>query len=292
MPLTVSLAEFESATRLGVFHKKNQQWKDVLTAFGNCAGTGNAFLERALFEALITWRRLQPEDFGERNRKSLFLVDKVWSQLGILPAGKLDNLRQNAIEYTCTQGSTDHTRARASARDMQVSILEYAAETNDRVAVVVIDMESDNPACRQKYNGDTVLKNQVRVLQIARIRGLPVFEVNIVSKHGASSQGQTIHQLKSQIKHCKDVIPIKKPSHPTFLDTNFAEMLADRELDAAIVMGYDANQCVKATIFGSTIMPGAPRAAPGILDFCRVVTSRTILASSTAKLDLEYMLID
>ena len=158
-------------------------------------------------------------------------------------------------------------------------------------------MESLTGSCgkssERKFNTKSVLENQQRILEIAAKRGIHVIEINIVSKHGGSDQGKTVPELKKIIDTCTSHHRVEKPGHPSFEKTDLEAHLKEKKPNAAIVMGYDANQCVKATIFGTVEHTAAKRAAlPGMLDFCTVVTSRTILSSSTDKLDPEYKLID
>jgi hypothetical protein len=122
---------------------------------------------------------------------------------------------------------------------------------------------------------------------------------------------------------------IPKPTHPAFAGTLFAEHLKRDGINAVIVMGYDANQCIKATVFGVpsetrneaerepkgseveammklhpelTVQEAQKRATPtkkvtsryipGLLDReIDVVTSRAVMASSGRALESEWGII-
>jgi hypothetical protein len=122
---------------------------------------------------------------------------------------------------------------------------------------------------------------------------------------------------------------IPKPSHPTFTGTLFAEHLKADGIKSVVVMGYDANQCIKATVFGVpsetreeaerlpsgdevaavmerhptlTLQEAQRRATPtkkvtspyvpGLLDRnIKVITSRAVMASSYRALEPEWGVI-
>jgi hypothetical protein len=68
--------------------------------------------------------------------------------------------------------------------------------------------------------------------------------------YGDEAAVQTIAVLRDYFKAGTRVRHIPKPSHPTFTGTLFAEQLEADAIKAVVVMGYDANQCIKATVFG------------------------------------------
>ena len=140
---------------------------------------------------------------------------------------------------------------------------------------------------------------------------------------------KTIPVLRDYFKAGTRVRHIPKPTHPAFAGTLFAEHLEQDGISAVIVMGYDANQCIKATVFGvpsetreeavgipkgsdvEAVMKLHPelsvqeaqkratptkkvtsRYIPGLLDRkIAVITSRAVMASSYRALESEWGII-
>ncbi len=147
--------------------------------------------------------------------------------------------------------------------------------------------------------------------------------------YGDRAAVKTIAVLRDYFKAGTRVRHIPKPTHPAFAGTLFAEHLEEDGIKAVIVMGYDANQCIKATVFGvpsetRNEAAGEPKASevevqmklnpkltvqeaqklatptkevtssyiPGLLDRkIEVITSRAVMASSYRALESEWGII-
>jgi len=228
-----------------------------------------------------------------------------------------------------------------------------------KTAVVVIDMQSGGDVGQlRKYGDKTVLECQQAVLRKAASMNLVIYDI-VIDANDAGGFGPA-YDLATASQERKDEIVarqrrpsyaeaatikttgvlrnlytgglvrhIPKPSHPSFIGTLFAEHLEQDGIESVIVMGYDANQCVKATVFGAPSvtreegvrMPTAAEvtaemernpalsmqqaqklATPmhtvtdpytrGLLDRrIDVFTSRSILASGYAPLDQEWTVL-
>jgi nicotinamidase-related amidase len=230
---------------------------------------------------------------------------------------------------------------------------------SSKSAIVLIDMQATSDVGQRRYCGDrTVLEHQVAVLKKAAKLKWIIYDI-VIDIADASAWGnpfalkdlsskQKLAIVKEQRKpeyaqgaHIKtigllrdlyrgaQVRHIPKPTHPSFYGTLFREHLEADGVKTVIVMGYDANQCVKATVFG---MPSETREEaqreptakevevemkrnpaltvqqaqklatpmrtvvtdyiPGLLDCdIAVVTARCVLASSYAPLDAEWSVL-
>lgn len=272
--------------------------------------------------------------------------------------GLADPMNLQAMRYRLQAAGHGTQRAQAvcKAQDFPPEQLLDVINQAHKLAVVVIDMQSDGDVGQHRYYGHrTVIEHQQAVLQQAAALKLIVYDI-VIDAAGAAEWGnayrlgdlsskqrqaiverqrrgsyaeaarvQTVGVLRN-LYHGSQLRHIPKPTHPTFVGTLFAEHLADDGIEAVVVMGYDANQCVKATVFGVpsvtrdealreptgaevaevmrlnpalTVQQAQRQAAPtrqvtdpyvpGLLDLgLRVYTSRAILASSYAPLDPEW----
>jgi hypothetical protein len=80
------------------------------------------------------------------------------------------------------------------------------------------------------------------------------------------------------------VINIVKPKQPLFMGDetyveNTLQKIRDHNVDYLVVMGWDANQCVAAAIFG--VEPYTEAYVPGLLDYgWDVVSARNLLGAN------------
>lgn len=122
-----------------------------------------------------------------------------------------------------------------------------------------------------------VMDNIKDVLETAKVLALPVFNVTM---------GSEVTWKELTDRYSKTVIDIVKPKQPLFLGEKpyldaTLKAIRDCNVTYLVVMGWDANQCVAAAIFGVEQL-GKPY-APGLVDFgWDVVTSRNLLAANTA----------
>ena len=97
-----------------------------------------------------------------------------------------------------------------------------------------------------------MLEYQQNVLLMAAHFRMPVFDIVIDKEFAEGRAVRTIFTVPelthnyagSLVRH------VAKPDHPSFTGTDLAERLEADHVNSLVVMGFDANQCVKATIFG------------------------------------------
>src|SRR5262245_60533535 len=145
---------------------------------------------------------------------------------------------------------------------------QFRKRGNRGVAVVLIDMQFDSPAQGRQFGGKSSLQHQQAVLKKAGELRMVIYDIVIDSDDASAAQAadfdfrrqrrasyadgagkKTIAAVRdhfglAQVRH------IPKPSHPTFRGTHFREHLQADGIEVAVVMGQDANQCCKATVFG------------------------------------------
>jgi nicotinamidase-related amidase len=288
---------------------------------------------------------------------------EITSRLGDF-LGLLDPINTRAVLYSLGKKGAGTNRAEALC-DRCALPLEDQMETmllsDMGVAVVLIDMQASGDVGQNRMYADkTVLAHQQAVLRTAADLRMIVYDI-VIDSAGARVMGEdwtkldalskqrqqeiverqrrgsyaesagvkTISVLRDLYKPGARVRHIPKPSHPSFVGTLFAEHLAADGIESVVVMGYDANQCIKATVFGvpsttrdeaereptarevEAVMKKEPglsvsaaqaKATPtkrvtlpyveGLLDRnISVLTSRAVLASSYAPLEEEWSML-
>jgi hypothetical protein len=205
------------------------------------------------------------------------------------------------------------------------SITAWMSTLNNRgrnLAVILIDTQSVDRGVKVKWDGSKkVLNHMIEVLKKAEELALPVFEfwmsVNAINYNIFNLRTQdagTILDLR-KILHKRNrrntVYTLRKPSGNIFVGDvfekergyvhpddglpgkfelpgrPFEQILAGlpNPIDIFVVMGYDANNCVAASMFGGFKPAPNNQFVKGILDRgYNVITSRSLLASTNEPL--------
>src|ERR1700722_8341004 len=285
---------------------------------------------------------------AKRIRKFLCLDDPINTQAILYQLGK--------------KGGGDERATGVSKRlDLRVEDeLARRAQRDDAIGVVLIDMQSGGDVGQNRhYGGKTILEHQQAVLELVKESKIVIYDIVIDAKgadefglaynlkdlgsekraailkrqrrlsYGDQAGVQTIAVLRDYFKAGTRVRHIPKPTHPAFTGTLFAEHLKADAIKSVVVMGYDANQCIKATVFGvpsetreeaermpsgeevdsvmkryptMTVQEAQRQATPtkkvtspyvaGLLDRnIKVITSRAVMASSYRALEPEWGVI-
>ncbi|MGA8658997.1 MAG: type VI secretion system tube protein Hcp [Chthoniobacterales bacterium] len=234
-------------------------------------------------------------------------------------------INTKAVRYLLQAKGSGTVRATAVCEVLNSRVEDQMYErcySGDRLAVVLIDMQDDGVGQDRFYGGRTILEHQQAVLTAAGELNVVIYDI-VIDAAGAKEVGsakelealrpiekesilerqrrasyadkaqiKTISALRDYYKPGTPVRHIPKPSHPTFMGTLFAEHLASDRIDTAMVMGYDANQYIKATVFGAPAYKGTSYSTDyteGLLDRnIKVITSRAVMASSYSPLDSEW----
>jgi hypothetical protein len=160
--------------------------------------------------------------------------------------------------------------------------MKILKERGERVGIVLIDAFGAGDSIQKhgfnrRYGNQesTVLDNVKDVLRTAREHNMPLFEVTM-------QKADTWKELKDLFP--TKVLSIDKPKQPLFAgDERYVQSALNKfreeELSNIVVMGWDANQCVAAAIFGVYTHTG--EFVPGLLDFgLNVVTARNLLGAN------------
>jgi len=322
-----------------------------------------AYLLVSLYNRNLTTGQCAGEAVQVKNLTQANLDQRIGDRLSDF-MGLLDPLNTKAVLYQVGRKGGGDQRADAACDKCLLPIedqMETLLMQDVGVAVVLIDMQSGNDVGQNRmYAGKTVLAHQQEVLKAAANQGMIVYDIvidapgsnvlghdwrklgelspqqqqAIVDKqrrgsYAASAGIKTISVLSDLYKPGARVRHIPKPSHPSFLGTLFGKHLKDDGVESVVVMGYDANQCIKATVFGvpattrdeaereptgaevQAVLSKEPKLTlaqaqakatptksvtvpyvPGLLDRdISVLTSRAVLASSYAPLDQEWAML-
>jgi len=298
----MTASELEHETKQDFRHFRSRRMRAVLSALRECeVSEPNAIQIDTLRKALITWKSADPKEFDNRtdNGKT---VERLFMELGLNP-----NLIEAVPELNAYVISLGRSNANVGQRPAVTfvrqpgSVIDYMVELEEhgkRAAVLVIDMQATNGVIvlndntpegfTTRYNHRTVAENQAEVLGFACAYGFPVINIttgnnptlDLLSREFPSVGNGLIQYSKISNNACEGTDTKTGQSLDLVLDTQAWE--AEKRL---VVMGFDANQCVKGTIFGSLPSNGRPY-IQGLLDLgYTVITSRSLLASSLRPLD-------
>jgi len=282
--------------------------KDAIAALGTYEATPNKDTLFLLFAAMNEWKRKNEKEFNNRDKLSGGLATQLMIELG---SSDMRNTTTNAFIMRGENRADPITRKISSVEKQQMSLGQYAAAAKPgKTGVVIIDAQTD--ALKHKWDGETTVReNMISVLAAAVESGLPVIEVWSGESH--SDVSATIPELREILASAKkktvDLKTVRKTSNNAFDrelaigtedEVALSKLMRETGCREFIVMGYNANQCVAAFLFGNT---GSPRRGegkdllgvanmlpglyvPGALDRgYDIVTSRAVLASDGAKFE-------
>jgi nicotinamidase-related amidase len=326
--MRITYKNFETETSRGFPRYRSKRMDDVLARFRMYEASHSDIDKTELRKALKLWAVSDPKEYKSRDQKSGGLCTQLAKELD----GNVqqDGANKNIISahlLTLSVAGGGPVRAVARSAWQKCSIEDFMLKTwlegnAATTCVIVIDMQGTltgplvNPgfaaAVKKKYNSDSVLSNQVSVVEAAAVYGMHVFEVRIETALNSKSHelgneesrrfhnDPTVPELKEAFEkvHASQFVSIAKPFYNSFHKTILEAELNNRRIRLAIVMGFDGNVCVKNTIFGTpeadeyTKKDGKKKRdyLPGLLDRnISVLTSRVVLASSDgAPLDADY----
>ena len=321
MPVTISRAKFKSDTARSFPRFRSKRMDHVLSRFKLLElDPTNTVNETLLRKAMETWIVTDPKEFANRDEASKGLCEQLAGELGVKVAWEGSNKDViSAHLLTCTTQGNDGLRAVADSTWLKCSLEDQMLVLHARgdagtTGVIVIDMQAkDGHTLRDgetAYNSASVIDNQVSVLEAAAAYGMHVIEIRIATelnkKESDDGPVTRVFHNDPTLPALTDVmatvgnakfVSITKPFYNSFQETVLERELTDRGIQRVIVMGFDANLCVRNTIFGtpatSKYTEKGKVAVPyerGLLDRgIDVLTSRVVLASSNgARLEADY----
>lgn len=287
---------------------QTKSMKDALDALELYEQTPNATNLSGLQVAMGNWREKNPKEFANRDKKSGGLATQLLIELG---SSDLRNTTTNA--FVMRAGGTrvnPTTRRLPTVEKLSMSLGEYAATAQaSETGVVIVDVQGAK--LDHCWDGETtVLENMISVLNSAVSAGLPIVEIWSGDTHFEKSK--TIEPIQDILTKARlksiDLKTVRKVSNNAWerdvaissdAEAHLSGIMTGTGCSEFIVMGYNANQCVAAFLFGNlgSPKPGKEKSQyggfkmvqgdyiPGALDRgFDIVTSRAVLASDGHKL--------
>jgi hypothetical protein len=285
-PITITHQGFLTAVERKKLHgwrsKEITEVLNLLRSYPNPSPTFQKHIALAL--AVSKWREEKPEEFRKRDERSNGMCSKLAIELGdntlrendgtvlftMQPQNKNQHLNgsdwdvlpqqaANLLRYppTVTYYNEAPTAVMAKAKFQQP---EYR-----KLGVIMVDCDGgDNThGYNKKWLGQqkqTVLQYMVAVLQKAREMNVPVMEFWKAQNPGEPNTNVRLKNVLGQM-HYYNVTTVRKPSGNGFVHTGLDIWLKLNQIKTVVVMGYQANMCVAATIFGSVedfVRPNIP----------------------------------
>ncbi len=107
--------------------------------------------------------------------------------------------------------------------------------------VLLIDMQTEFVPHIRTGRAEIIIERQIKTIEMSSNENIPIIVLEYV---GA---GPTIHQLNSELKKNKRIFFLKKNYDSGFSNTQLCQLLYDLECKKLLLMGVNAQYCVKAT---------------------------------------------
>lgn len=176
--------------------------------------------------------------------KATDIAADVISRLILIDKGHQDQ----ACEFTVT-ARCGLTKATAKPNVLPASVVDELVNraSKCKVGVLIIHMYVDPPALNNVFLGEgSAISKMVTVIEVARKCNVPIF---LVWKHEKEVLGpKRLREAVSGYNLVEEYVC----THNSFLNNrDYAKAILEKGLDDMIVMGYDADVCVRGTVFGS-----------------------------------------
>jgi hypothetical protein len=247
--------------------------------------------ETALINAWLIWSNTK--EFRKTDGKTNGLLTALGVEMNALPnVDRESNTTAFVLHGEERVNPTRKKPPRVEVTDQLVpAYLEGLHEKGETYAVVMIDAFGGGDSQQahgfnRKYGtqASTVLENIQAVLETAKEHDAPI--VNVTMKEDKTWKCFTDH-------FSSKVVNVVKPAQPLFMGnedyfTATVKKVRDTGATTFVVVGWDANQCVAAAIFG--VEPSNRPFVPGLVDFgWNVVTSRNLLgANAVGELESQW----
>lgn len=160
---------------------------------------------------------------------------------------------------------------------MNKTVEEYLYTANERVGIVIIHMGKSQPAMFDRRDGWTVLSHMKSVLRAASIKGNDICVLHLDENPVCCELAEDVENFGKKVGRLN--IRETGNSHMGGRHEEFRNFVTQH--DIVVVMGFDANVCVKANLFGTkeyyVDTQDEHATVPPILSQANVVTSRALL---------------
>lgn len=253
--------------------EKVNQYKDPLYYLigtwentGTLSGTDIRFPALENAEAGRFWKTALPTNYNPARQKSNTSPKEDLSKLSEaarLELALLDQGRGDRIVPHCAH--------------LYMTVEQFLLTHGGRAGVLMIHMEKpDKIGLEMKFNGHTCLNHIQSVLRVAALKEC---DLCILNQCGPKLTEKLERQLSSYGGEKKTTVIVPK-GHMGGRDAQFRNFMQSHE--EVVVIGFDANVCVDANLFGSIEFMkegNVLRFIPPVITQTDVVTSRAILVS-------------
>jgi hypothetical protein len=179
-----------------------------------------------------------------KNMQSNAVIADVISRLISVDKGHRDQACEFVLKSKCGLA-----KATATSNMLQTGVVEELMNraSHASVGVLVIHMYVDPPSLNNVFTGEgSAINKMVAVIEAAKKVNAPIF---LVWKHDNETLGPT--KLRDAVRGYKSVEQYVC-LHNSFLNNrDHADSIRQKNLNDMFIMGYDADVCVKGTMFGS-----------------------------------------
>lgn len=247
--------------------------------------------------AVLRWQAQKPSEFSNRDTISGGVCTRLLEDVNTPDRGR--GMQSVILNGEDKPLASSLATPRVEPMDMDViGLMTHAAASGQGVGVIVIDLYGDDYRAQgldRRYDGGgTVLENMIEVLEFAKGA---TFKKRIEVINFVMANKPSIEPIRRALPHWH--VTVNKATMNAFDGkTDLEARMKESAAKYWVIFGFNANQCVAATIFGSksttvvknttTVLDGLGREqkkyemdwCPGALDRgFNVITSRLILAS-------------
>lgn len=292
--LTVTEADFAKASprRWGGLGSDSSQLNAVKAALTKHWQGPSRTTFNDLKIVVTNWKAQKPSEFTNRDKLSDGVCTRLYEDTRLEPRNR--GVRSVILHGEKRVAADGFPTPFVQQEDLDVvSLMTHAHASGQGLGVIVVDLYGNDfrsQGMDRRYDGgQTVLENMRDVLDFARKERLTTINFTMASK-------QTVPEISQKLPN--NTIHCEKASHNSFKGTDLDQLMQQSGCRYWVVFGFNANQCVAATIFGSRdgkllrvekkrrpedgMMMEKPVFSwlPGVLDRgYNVITSRLILAS-------------
>lgn len=245
--------------------------------------TPQKFAANAMTKAWDAWSKT--EEFRKVNARTNNMCKKLAVEMGVLRNDVEDHTAAFAMQGVRRLNPKKRLVPAVTETNQTVpAYMRALKKQGKQVGVMLIDafgtaqdLKKNGFEVKYGSEGTSVLENIQTVLQTARDERMMLINVTM---------GMAFPMRVFSDHFPPRWITLNKPKQGLFDGTDFDNNIESFNLDALVVMGWDANQCVATGIFGTVTLDG--RYVMGLLDLgLTIVTSRGLLGSCDRGLEPE-----
>lgn len=248
------------------FQEKGQ-WVSIVPA-GSKVTQAVKYDKKDMPNAFNEYIEMQPLTEELEKQKTIEILQKQASMLN----------GQIALEYQ--ENNIDRLVTQSTWLNMTVE--EFLYTSNERIGIVLIHMGKFQPPMYDLKDGWTVLSHMQSVLRAASLKGNDICVLHLDKNPVCRDLAEDVESFGKKDQEGRIEIRETGNAHMGGRQKEFREFIARH--NTIVVMGFDANVCVKANLFGTKEYyddtQNAHATVPPILSQANVVTSRALLVGN------------